>query len=573
MPNESKSSRNWDREVDLLIAGAGAGGMTAALVAKLEGLEALVCEKTDQVGGTASTSAGTVWIPGNRQSLDAGWTDNADAARTYMTGMTGRSERSALLEAFLESGPVVMDYLQAKSDVKFALSGKHPDYKDLPGAAVYGRTLAPVTFDGRQLGDDFNRVRPPIAEFMVLGGMMVGKEDIPKLINRFKSTANFVHAGKLFLRYLTDRLRFRRGTRVTMGNALVSRLFYSLKRNSVPVLFNTHILELVMDSGTVTGALVSVDGKKERIRVRKGVVLATGGYGHNANLRRQYMMRPTPPYSVAAKSNTGDGIELGLRNGGTAAPELHGTGAFWAPVSVVKRSNGSEGVFPHLSLDRAKPGLIAVNSAAKRFVNEGASYHDFVVAMYVSQRTATTIPAYIVCEKAFVTRYGLGHIHPGTTNLRKYEANGYLVVEPTLAALAVHLKLDPAQLEATVKRHNEFAETGVDLDFGKGSTELSRFNGDVNNKPNPCLKRITTGPFVGLAVWPAEIATSTGLQTNENGQVLDEHNAPIPGLYACGNDMASVMSGTYPGPGTTLGPALTFGYRVAFHAAGKSSKQ
>ena len=567
----STTVNHWDEEVDLLVIGAGAGGMTAALVAKLSGLDVLVCEKTTQVGGTAATSAGTVWIPGNSQSTDAGWHDSPQVAREYMRALTGGAAETPLLDAFFETGPSVIDYLRQHTDVQFVPSGKHPDYKDLQGAAVFGRTLAPAPFDGRLLGADFARVRPPLPEFMVLGGMMVGKEDIPKLINRFRSFANFLHAAKLFTRYVSDRLRYARGTRVTMGNALVARLYFSLKQNQVKVSFESVLSDLVTENGSVVGALVESAEKIRRIRARRGVVLATGGYGHSQRLRRKFMLSPTPKYSVAHQGNTGDGIEIGLRHGGFAAPERHGSGAFWTPVSVVRRPDGSEGVFPHLSLDRAKPGLIAVNSAGRRFVNEGASYHDFVEAMYASHRQSPTIPAYLICEADFVKKYGLGYIHPGTASLKDYERNGYLLTAPTLEALARRLSIDANTLIATVDRANGFARSGIDSDFGKGSTELSRFNGDPANKPNPCLGPIERGPFVALALWPAEIATSTGLQTDADGRVLDPGERAINGLYACGNDMASIMLGTYPGPGTTLGPAITFGYRVARHAATQST--
>jgi succinate dehydrogenase/fumarate reductase flavoprotein subunit len=169
-----------------------------------------------------------------------------------------------------------------------------------------------------------------------------------------------------------------------------------------------------------------------------------------------------------------------------------------------------------------------------------------------------------------VARYGLGNVYPGTTDLSRFEREGYLVTAPTLEVLAGKLKLDGAALAATVARYNGFARNGKDLDFGKGDTELNRFNGDPTQQPNPCLRPIGDGPYVAVAVWPAEIGTSTGLQTNADGQVLDAQGEPLAGLYACGNDMASIMLGTYPGPGTTLGPALTFGYRVAMHAAGKA---
>ncbi|TFE36499.1 FAD-dependent oxidoreductase [Paraburkholderia dipogonis] len=564
------TNTKWDREVDLLVLGAGAGGMTAALVASLEGLTPLVIEKSRQVGGTASTSAGSIWIPGNRQSLDAGYPDSAEAADVYMEKLSGRRDDSGLRQVYLQTGPRVVDYLRAKSDVRFNPCGKHPDYRDLDGAAVSGRALVPENFDGRLLGADFERVRPPIPEFMVLSGMMAGKEDIPRLLGRFKTVSNFMYSGKLFARYVFDRTRYSRGTRVVMGNALVARLFYSLKKRKVEILFESTVTELVRDGNAVIGAVVRTGSGNQRVRTRKGVVLATGGYGHNRELRKQFMPRPTPQHSVASESNTGDGITLGLKYGASVRPEEHGDGAFWTPVSITRRPDGTKGLFPHLSLDRAKPGLIAVNSAGKRFVNEAASYHDFVQGMYASHPVSPTMPAYLICETGFITRYGLGAIYPGTRNLSKFESSGYLITGSTLDVLAEKLKIRPDALQETVERYNQFARNGKDLDFGKGDTELNRFNGDSKVRPNPCLAEIRQGPFTAVAVYPAEIATSTGLRTNGDGQVLDEKNRVVAGLYACGNDMASVMLGTYPGPGTTLGPALTFGYRVAMNAAGKS---
>jgi succinate dehydrogenase/fumarate reductase flavoprotein subunit len=216
-------------------------------------------------------------------------------------------------------------------------------------------------------------------------------------------------------------------------------------------------------------------------------------------------------------------------------------------------------------LDRAKPGLIAVNAAGKRFVNEAVSYHDFVLAMFDSHRSTPTVPAYLLCEEAFVTRYGLGMIYPGTTDLAPHEADGYLQRAPTLAELARKIGVDADGLLQTVNRYNAHARQGEDPDFHKGSTALNRFNGDPQHTPNPCLAPIEHGPFCAMAVWPSEIACSTGLLTDENARVLDADGKPLPGLYACGNDMTSIMDGTYPGPGTTLGPALVFAYRAIQH--------
>jgi len=561
-----------EREVDLLVVGAGPAGMAAALIASLEGLEVLVAEKSDYVGGTGATSAGTLWIPGNHQSRDAGYADSAEQAETYLHALIGQGANRDLIKAFLQTGPAVIDYLEARTDVQFLPCGKHPDYRNnMPGAAVSGRAIVPKPFDGRLLGKDFRRLRAPIAEFMLLGGMMVGKEDIAPLIGRFRSLSNFVYSARLFARYLADRLRYPRGTRITMGNALIGRLFFSLRKRAVPILFEAAIVDVIGNRSGVTGARLSVAGKEVIVKTRKGVVLATGGYAHNKALREKFMPQPTPMHSLSYQGNRGDGVAIGQRLGANVAPERC-TSGLWTPVSVTTRRDGSTGLYPHLSLDRAKPGLIAVNSAGRRFVNEALSYHDFVLAMFESHRTVPSIPAFLVCDAAFVRKYGLGNIHPGTRDLAKFERSGYIVGASTLDALAAKIGVDAARLRDTVARHDRFAETGVDVDFGKGELELNRFNGDPAHGPNPCIGPIATPPFYALAVWPADIAVSTGLSTDADARVLDTDGKAIPGLYACGNDMASVMGGSYPGPGTTLGPAVVFAYRAAMHARGTPAR-
>jgi len=566
------SQNSWDMETDLLVAGAGPGGMTAALVAATEGLEVIVCEKAEQAGGTGATSAGTLWIPGNRQSRDAGFDDSPEDAAKYLDSLIGDDRTSAHRRAYLHDGPDVIDYLMEKTDVQFMPCGPHPDYRNnVAGAALSGRAIIARNFDGRVLGRDFARVRPPIPEFMVFGGMMVGKIDITKLLGRFQSVGNFVFSAGLLLRYMTDRLRFRRGTRLTMGNALVARLFYSLKKRDVPVLFGAPIGEFIRDGEVVIGAVIETSDGPKRIRARKGVVLATGGFAHNPKYREAFMPSAVPVYSLAADGNTGDGMALAEAANAAIDSESHQSSGFWTPVSVTKRADGSTGLFPHLVMDRAKPGLVAVNAAGRRFVNEGASYHDFVEAMYRSHETVNTMPAWLVCETAFISKYGLGVIYPATRNLSTHIKSGYVTVADNLEELAAGIGVDAAGLADTVARHNRFAVDGTDEDFGKGDLELNRFNGDPAHTPNPCLAPIETPPFAAMAVWPAEIGCSVGIATNPACQVLNAESHPIPGLYACGNDMGSVMSGAYPGPGTTLGPAIVFGWRTAMHAAGRLS--
>lgn len=568
------ADEGWDIETDLLVAGAGPGGMTAALVAAIEGLDVVVCEKADQVGGTGATSAGTLWIPGNRPSREAGFEDSPEDAAKYLDALIGDDGTSAHRRAYLRDGPAVIDYLMDKTDVQFLPCGLHPDYRNnVSGAASSGRAIIPQNFDGRLLGRDFERVRPPIPEFMLMGGMMVGKVDIIGLLGRYKSFGAFRHSAGIVLRYLTDRLRFKRGTRLVMGNALVARLFYSLKKRNVPVLFGAPIREFVKDGDAVIGAVLDTKDGMRRVRARRGVVLATGGFAHNPKYRQAFMPAPTPQYSMAADANTGDGLTLAEAADAAFDAKGHQSAGFWTPVSVTKRDDGSEGLFPHLAMDRAKPGLIAVNAAGRRFVNEAVSYHDFVEAMYRSHETVDTMPAWLICETSFVTKYGLGAIHPETRNLTKHEKSGYVTVAQNLEELASKIGVDAAGLQDSIARHNGFARAGTDEDFGKGDLELNRFNGDPSHAPNPCLAPIENGPFAAMAVWPAEIGCSVGLATNPDCQVLKDGNEPIPGLYACGNDMGSVMAGAYPGPGTTLGPAIVFGWRAAMHAAGPRGGQ
>ena len=551
------------REVDLLVVGGGAGGMTAALVAALQGLRVVLCEASSQVGGTTATSAGTIWVPGNRHGEAAGHGDSVAEGRRYLDTLLGSDDPRGLRAAYLDSAGDAIDYLERHSQVAFTTSGKHPDYLDLPGAAIAGRALSAREFDGRLLGADFARIRPPIAEFLLLGGMMANKTDVQALLQRFRSVRHFAHAVRLVLRYAADRLRYPRGTRLVMGNALVARLFLSLRNAGVEVLFDTALQRLETEHGRVVGARLAREGATQRITARAGVVLATGGIGHHPELSRALAPPGAGQRSLAHACVRGDGIVAAQQVG--ASLDRHPGSFFWQPVSDVAHPRGLKGLFPHLYLDRAKPGIIAVNAAGQRFVNEGVSYHHFVEAMLNAAPPA--VPAYLVCSADFVRRYGLGVIAPGTRRLQPWVKRGYIVSADTLDALAARLGIDATGLTRAVQRFNRHAAQGQDPDFGKGDTELNRFNGDPAHGPNPCLGVIGPAPFCALAIWPADAASSSGLATDADGRVLGANGAPIAGLYACGNDMASIMQGAYPGPGTTIGPAMVFGYRAARHAA------
>jgi succinate dehydrogenase/fumarate reductase flavoprotein subunit len=556
----------FDEEVDLLVIGAGAAGMTAALVGTMEGLRTLLCEKTDMVGGTTSTSAGTVWIPGSNQSVKAGIPDSIANARTYLDAIVGTDGDNEHLAAFLESGPQVLDYLEARTDVRFIPAAAHPDYKKEPGAAYGGRALGTEPFDGRKLGADFARLRPPRPEFLVLGGMMVGKSDIPSLLRPFSSLKGFMHAARLLARQAMDRLRYPRGTRLIMGNALVARLLHSLRRHGVPVRFETRLTELLTEDSRVIGAILTDRNGRRAISAQKGIVLATGGISWNAELRSKLFPKAAQQFSLAPASNTGDGVSAALQAGAGLDENLRSP-ALWMPSSVLRRPDGTTSVFPHIMLDRAKPGLIAVNSAGRRFVNEADSYHDFVAAMLRSN--VPSVPAHLICDRSFIRDYGIGLVHPRTRNLHSFVEAGYLKQADTINALARQIGIDAAALQETIANHNRFAAEGVDQEFGRGSSDLNRFNGDPECRPNPCMRNIGPGPYFAVAVWPADLASSAGLRTDQDARVLDLKHQPIEGLYAIGADAASIFRGNYPGPGTMIGPAMVFGWRAAMYAAGK----
>lgn len=556
-----------EAEYDVVVLGAGAGGMTAALVAAIEGLRTLLIERSPYIGGTTARSSGTVWIPDNPHMRRLGVIDDAAAARAYLDALVGNRADRALREAFVAAGPEMIAYLEQHTDVGFNVYERHPDYRqELPGAAQGGRPLEPLPFDGRTLGKEFDRVGWPLPELMLFGGMMVTRSEAARLLRIATSWDSFVLGAKLIARYLADRMRYRRGTRLVLGNALAARLYKNLLDRRVAVWFDSTTTRLDTDAGRVCGLAVERGGQEIRLRTRRAVVLAGGGFPADKALRERYLPQPVAEHTPAYEGCTGDTLRLGLEIGAALGPPGEDN-ALWFPSSIARRKDGSTAVYPHIVLDRAKPGLIAVNGAGRRFVDEAVSYHEFTRAMYRSHRTVPCIPAWLVCDRRFVRKYGLGMIRPLTPSLRRYVESGYLRAAQSVPALAQQIGVDSAALSETVRKHNEYARTGLDPDFGKGGNAYDLGNGDPAHRPNPCLGPIEEPPFCAVAVVPTPLGTSLGLRTNGVAQVCDAAGQPIAGLYACGNDMHSTMGGEYPGAGAQIGPAMTFGYLAARHAA------
>ncbi|MGE3857673.1 MAG: FAD-dependent oxidoreductase [Dehalococcoidia bacterium] len=562
----------WDTTVDLVVVGAGVAGLTAALVAAIEGARVLVVEKATQVGGTSARSSGTVWIPGNDPMVAEGFTDEPEAAMTYLDALVGDRAPRELRQSYVDHGPEMLRYVEAHAGVRFRPYPGQPDYRqELPGARTGWRAVEPLPFDGRELGEHFAEVGSPLRELMLFGGwggMMVTRGEVARLLKLGTSWDALKLGASLVARFVRDRLRHHRGTRLVLGNALVARLYRNTLQRGVDVWLDAPASRLVREDGRVYGIVVRHEGREVAVRSRHGVVLAGGGFPASAELREQYLPAPTAQYTAAAPGSTGDTIRLAQDVGATLGPRGEDN-ALWFPSSIATRPDGSTMVYPHIVLDRGKPGVIAVNAAGRRFVNEAVSYHEFTRGMYRSHRDTPTIPAWLVCDRAFIWRYGLGAIRPRTPRLAAYERSGYLKSGRSLAGLAARIGVDAAGLEATVRRHNAFAATGVDEDFHRGENAYDRASGDATHGPNPCLGPIIGPTYYAMAVVPTPLGTSLGLLTDGHGQVLDEEHEPIPGLFACGNDMHSPFGGEYPGAGSQLGMGMTFGYLAARRALGR----
>ena len=556
--------KSWD----VIVIGSGAAGFAAAVTACCKGLSVLMLEKAPQFGGTSAISGGAVWINDSDQARAQNKSGSPEAMQTYLQTIIGAENyRPEVVDAFITAGREALAFLEKEGAVKYSLRPLSPDYyPDEPGAVDVGRALEVVEFDGRRLGARFRDLRSPPPGMLLFGGMMVNRVDIQHFLDMRRSLRSFVWCSRLLLRFGRDRLKYPRGTRLAMGNALIARMAALAFEKGMALELGVNVQALIADEGRITGVTVEQGGETRTLQARCGVVLAAGGFAAG-ELAAQFRPRTGEHYTMSPPPNDGAALRLAAAvhaQEGAALP----SNFFWAPVSVLRRADGSEERFPHLVTDRAKPGVIAVNQRAVRFVNESNSYHYFASAM---QQSPDNAPCYLICDAVAMRRYGLGLARPAPVNNRALVEAGYLHQADSLAALAGQLGLDPQQLMDTVARYNRDAESGVDGEFGKGGNSYNRALGDPGHRPNTCNAPLREAPFYAVTLYTGDLGTSRGLVTNGHAQVLNQQNAPIPGLYAVGNDMDSMMAGTYPGPGITLGPALTFGYLSAAHMAQQHS--
>jgi succinate dehydrogenase/fumarate reductase flavoprotein subunit len=541
---------------DVVVVGSGSAGMSAAVVAARSGLDVLLVEKTHYFGGTTAWSAGGCWIPNNHLMANLKIADSLEGARRYIRGILGDSFEDELIESFLGNCRQAIEFLDAETAVKFASRPVAPDYRDdLEGWTSGGRSLAPLVFDGRLLGSYFYKLRPPLVQFNAPWGMMLSIPDAMQLINATRSWHSFRYSAKLVLGFAKDRLRYPRGMRLTMGNALAARLLRSAIDAGVELWTGAEATRPIMEGGRISGVSIVHDSKEEVVNVRKGVVLATGGFSADATLRRRYIPFPELHQSIVPEGNTGDGQRMALAMGATMGAPNANNGV-WAVISLLRRRNRPDLRVPHFFLDLPKPGCIAVNKQGRRFGNE-ASLH-----LVRDMHKSGSVPAYLICDRHFIKKYGLGLVLPGGWRLRRLLRAGYCIEAPTLTALATRLGIDPVELERTVGRVNEYAKSGVDLEFEKGKTPFARAMGDPAHYPNPCLGGVTEAPFYAVKVFPGDSSTTVGVRTDGRGRVLDQNQLPVNGLYACGLDTNSIWRGLEPANGAYHGANLTFGYII-----------
>ncbi|WP_082101459.1 FAD-binding protein [Demequina rhizosphaerae] len=550
----------WDEEVDLLVAGTGAAAMAAAIAAADEGLEVLVVEGSDSWGGSTAMSGGGCWLPTHPGMAEIGVDDSEEKVLTYLDACAGTPEEvgpASSLErrrAFVRTAPVVHGWLEDHG-LEWKTAKAYPDYyPDLPGGIAGGRTVEPAPFDVKQLGDWYGHARETLPP-----GLPLFAGDTYLLARAWSTPTGFVGGARLVLRALGGLVT---GKRLTgLGMSLAARLMYIAKvQQRTEVRLDSPLLDLVVEDGVCVGAVVGGPRGERRVRVRAGVHLGAGGFDHNAEWRERYQGLDSEA-SSGNPANLGGAIDVAMRHGADVALM---DDAWWGP-SVAPTSKGGP---TFIVSERSMPFSIIVDQEGSRYANESTSYVDFGHAM-IERGLERTNHSWMVLDARHRRRYLNNAFLQGA---KTFYEEGVAVKADTLEELAEKMGVDKATFKRTIQRFNSFARNGIDEDFGRGHDAYDTYYGDPTHGPNPNLGEIAHGPFVALKVVLGDLGTKGGLLTDEHARVLDTDGGVIAGLYAAGNTSASVVGRTYPGAGSTLGPALVFGYLAGRHVAARAAE-
>ncbi|GGC97411.1 FAD-binding dehydrogenase [Tersicoccus solisilvae] len=549
--------------LDVVVIGGGGAGLSAAVYAAIAGLRVAVIERTDRVGGTTAWTAGTTWVPGTHHAAEVDAADTRADAAAFLDAAVGPHAPAALRETFLDLGPEAVAVMEAGSSVQYVARKVHPDYlTQLPGSRLAGRALEPTTFDGARLGERLALVRDPLPEFTAFGGMSIERDDIGHLAGARPTEESRRHLLALRRAYRDAVAEHGRDTRRTMGNALIAGLLHTLDERRVPVLTRSEVTSVTRRQ-TGWDVLVDEDGTTRRVTARN-LVIGSGGFNRHPGRRAALLPGLDVSWCPGAPGHTGQAHDLVDRLGGH-----YGTAGFahtfYAPVSTRRREDGSWAVFPHFVMDRAKPHMVVVDQHGRRYVNEATSYHLFgkQMVMHEHEDPGSAAPSFLITDATGMWTYGLGMVRPFQREraLRRYLDDGYLVRADSLTELAERLDVPADNLERTIAHTNTSAARGEDPEFHRGLNDYQRFNGDpASETGHPNIAPVDGAPYFAVRIYPGDIGASTGFETDATAAVLGADGAPIGGVYAVGNDMQSVMGGTYPAPGITIGPGLVFAY-------------
>lgn len=541
----------WDKEFDVVVAGSGGAGLTAAILAHDNGARVAVLERTDRVGGTTAVSGGAVWIPMNDHMSEVEVSDSREEALMYCKRLSAGTVPDQMIETFLDTASEMVRYLEAHTPLRFTVWTSPDYYADDPGGRPCGRALEPEVFSKKELGEWADRLRP--APMLMLP---LSLEEMLKKYRLFMGLENF--PADLVMDRIKDQV-------VGMGGALIGRLLKGCLDRGITILLGTRARELVRDDGRVAGVSAEKDGAEMRIRARGGIVLASGGFEWNQELVKKFIPGPLE-YPNSPPFNEGDALLMAMEVGADLA---NMTGAWWEPSGIVPGEE-YEGrpLGRFIAAERTAPHTIMVNRFGERFVSEGLPYNDMGRVFHHFDPTTYSfrnLPCWSIFDRQYRGRYPALTVMPGDPDPE------WLARDGTLEGLAGKVGIDAAGLSATVERWNSFVREGSDPDFHRGERTFERAAGDPR-LPNPNLGTIEEPPFYALPVYPGALGTNGGPRTNVKGQVLNVRGEVIPGLYGAGNAIASPTGIGYYSGGGTIAPAMTWGYICGINAAKEAKR-